>query len=236
MHDPLVLRSRCLPLWCTELMSACPFLFSFEARWKYFQLTAFGSLTPQHGNMMDTSGSGVMTERVPSFSRKKFKVDRDNILVSAAKVMQSHARSNAMLEVEYEEEVGTGLGPTMEFYTLISHEFQKSGLGMWRGELSGEAGLDNVHGGSVFVVAPNGLFPKPWSTHVDCSSFSEVNKQFHLLGQVVAKAVKDNRILDIPFSKAFYRLILGQVFWTESLDEVCYAFILSKSLNNLFLS
>uniref|UniRef100_I1PWE9 HECT-type E3 ubiquitin transferase n=2 Tax=Oryza glaberrima TaxID=4538 RepID=I1PWE9_ORYGL len=210
MHDPLVLRSRCLPLWCTELMSACPFLFSFEARWKYFQLTAFGSLTPQHGNMMDTSGSGVMTERVPSFSRKKFKVDRDNILVSAAKVMQSHARSNAMLEVEYEEEVGTGLGPTMEFYTLISHEFQKSGLGMWRGELSGEAGLDNVHGGSVFVVAPNGLFPKPWSTHVDCSSFSEVNKQFHLLGQVVAKAVKDNRILDIPFSKAFYRLILGQ--------------------------
>uniref|UniRef100_A0A0E0DSM5 HECT-type E3 ubiquitin transferase n=1 Tax=Oryza meridionalis TaxID=40149 RepID=A0A0E0DSM5_9ORYZ len=210
MHDPLVLRSRCLPLWCTELMSACPFLFSFEARWKYFQLTAFGSLTPQHGNMMDTSGSGVMTERVPSFSRKKFKVDRDNILVSAAKVMQSHARSNALLEVEYEEEVGTGLGPTMEFYTLISHEFQKSGLGMWREELSGEAGPDNVHGGSVFVVVPNGLFPKPWSTHVDCSSFSEVNKQFHLLGQVVAKAIKDNRILDIPFSKAFYRLILGQ--------------------------
>jgi E3 ubiquitin-protein ligase TRIP12 len=28
---------------------------------------------------------------------------------------------------------------------------------------------------------------------------------------VVAKAIKDNRILDIPFSKAFYKLILGQV-------------------------
>ncbi|KAF0923852.1 hypothetical protein E2562_007711 [Oryza meyeriana var. granulata] len=210
MHDPLVLRSRCLPLWCTELMSACPFLFSFEARWKYFQLTAFGSLTPQHGNMMDTSGSGIIIERASSFSRKKFKVDRDNILVSAAKVMQSHARSNALLEVEYEAEVGTGLGPTMEFYTLISHEFQKSGLGMWRGELPCEAGPDNVHGGSVSVVAPNGLFPKPWSTHVDCSSFSEVSKQFHLLGQVVAKAIKDSRILDIPFSKAFYKLILGQ--------------------------
>uniref|UniRef100_A0A0D9WHF8 HECT-type E3 ubiquitin transferase n=1 Tax=Leersia perrieri TaxID=77586 RepID=A0A0D9WHF8_9ORYZ len=210
IHDPLVLRSRCLPLWCTELMSACPFLFSFEARWKYFQLTAFGSLTPQHGNMMDTSGSGIIIERVPSFSRKKFKVDRNNILVSAAKVMQSHARSNALLEVEYEEEVGTGLGPTMEFYTLISHEFQKSCLGMWRGELPREADPDNGYGGSVFVVAPNGLFPKPWSTHVDCSSFSEVSKQFHLLGQVVAKAIKDSRILDIPFSKAFYKLILGQ--------------------------
>jgi E3 ubiquitin-protein ligase TRIP12 len=51
-------------------------------------------------------------------------------------MMKSHAKSNALLEVEYKEEVGTGLGPTMELYTLISHEFQnKAGLGMWRGEL-----------------------------------------------------------------------------------------------------
>lgn len=63
MHDPLVLRSWCLPLWCTELMSACPFLFCFEARWKYFQLTAFGSLTMQHGHMIDPSGNNITLER-----------------------------------------------------------------------------------------------------------------------------------------------------------------------------
>ena len=214
MHDPLVLRSRCLPLWCTELMSACPFLFSFEARWKYFQLTAFGSSSVQHRHMVDTSGNNIATERSSSFSRKKFKVDRNDILASAAKVMRSYARSNAPLEVEYEEEVGTGLGPTMEFYTLISHEFQKYGLGMWRGELPCEPSTDKTHTGSRTVVAPNGLFPQPWSASVDCASFSEVNKRFHLLGQVLAKAIKDGRILDIPFSKAFYKLILGQVFWT----------------------
>ncbi|KAE8812510.1 E3 ubiquitin-protein ligase UPL4 [Hordeum vulgare] len=210
MHDPLVLRSRCLPLWCTELMSACPFLFSFEARWKYFQLTAFGSSSMQRGHMIETSGSNVATERASSFSRKKFKVDRDDILASAVKMMRSYAKSNALLEVEYAEEVGTGLGPTMEFYTLISHEFQKSGLGMWRGELPCEAGTDNTHVGRRTVVAPNGLFPRPWSASVDCASFSEANKSFHLLGQVLAKAIKDGRILDIPFSKAFYKLILGQ--------------------------
>ncbi|KAK8457623.1 hypothetical protein SEVIR_3G218600v4 [Setaria viridis] len=208
MHDPLVSRSSCLPLWCTELMSACPFLFSFEARWKYFQLTAFGSLKNHHGHIMDAIVNTV-TERGPSHSRKKFRVDRDDILVSAAKMMKSYAKSNALLEVEYKEEVGTGLGPTMEFYTLISHEFQKSGLGMWRGELPCEAGTDDAHV-SRFVVAPKGLFPRPWSTSADCASFQEVSKQFHLLGQVVAKAIKDGRILDIPFSKAFYKLILGQ--------------------------
>jgi E3 ubiquitin-protein ligase TRIP12 len=89
MHDPLVLRSRCLPLWCTELMSACPFLFSFEARWKYFQLRAFGSSSLQHGHMIDASGNTIATERSSSFSRKKFKVDRNDILASAAKVMHS---------------------------------------------------------------------------------------------------------------------------------------------------
>ncbi|XP_062179869.1 E3 ubiquitin-protein ligase UPL4 isoform X2 [Phragmites australis] len=208
MHDPLVLRSSCLPLWCTELMAACPFLFSFEARWKYFQLTAFGSLTIHHGHMIDPSVNNI-TERGSPHSRKKFKVDRDDILVSAAKMMKSHARSNSLLEVEYKEEVGTGLGPTMEFYTLISHEFQKSGLGMWRGELLCEAGTDDAHV-SRFVLAPNGLFPRPWSASADCASFQELNRRFHLLGQVVAKAIKDSRILDIPFSKAFYKLILGQ--------------------------
>ena len=30
--------------------------------------------------------------------------------------------------------VGTGLGPTLEFYALISQEFQRADLGMWRGE------------------------------------------------------------------------------------------------------
>jgi E3 ubiquitin-protein ligase TRIP12 len=69
-------------------------------------------------------------ERSPSFSRKKFEVHCNNILVSVAKVLWSYARSSALLEVEYEE-VGTDLGPTMESYTLISHEFQKCGLGMW---------------------------------------------------------------------------------------------------------
>lgn len=36
-----------------------------------------------------------------------------------------------MLEIQYENEVGTGLGPTLEFYALVSTELQKSELGLW---------------------------------------------------------------------------------------------------------
>lgn len=30
--------------------------------------------------------------------------------------------------------VGTGLGPTLEFYALVSKELQRGDLDMWRGE------------------------------------------------------------------------------------------------------
>jgi E3 ubiquitin-protein ligase TRIP12 len=36
-----------------------------------------------------------------------------------------------LLEIQYENEVGTGLGPTLEFYALVSTELQKSELGLW---------------------------------------------------------------------------------------------------------
>lgn len=31
-------------------------------------------------------------------------------------------------------QVGTGLGPTLEFYALVSQELQRADLGLWRGE------------------------------------------------------------------------------------------------------
>jgi E3 ubiquitin-protein ligase TRIP12 len=48
--------------------------------------------------------------------------------------MELYAKHKAVLELEYFNEVGTGLGPTLEFYTLLSHELQKRSLGMWRTE------------------------------------------------------------------------------------------------------
>lgn len=40
-------------------------------------------------------------------------------------------------------QVGTGLGPTLEFYALVSQELQRADLGLWRGE---EVTLSNPKG------------------------------------------------------------------------------------------
>ena len=63
-------------------------------------------------------------------------MSRKNMLLSAEKVMETYASHRAVLELEYFGEVGTGLGPTLEFYTLLSHELQRKGLGMWRADNS----------------------------------------------------------------------------------------------------
>ncbi|KAI7997085.1 E3 ubiquitin-protein ligase UPL4 [Camellia lanceoleosa] len=170
------------------------------------------STQPHPTSHNDSGGLNGRRQSASGLPQKKFLV-HGCILESAAQMMDLHARRKAILEVEYSEEVGTGLGPTLEFYTLVSHEFQKSGLGMWRedhGLLSGKSFQDEDSG---IVVFPCGLFPRPWSSIVSSSSgleFSEVIKKFVLLGQVIAKALQDGRVLDIPFSKAFYKLILGQ--------------------------
>ncbi|GMP50528.1 hypothetical protein CsSME_00017111 [Camellia sinensis var. sinensis] len=218
MRDPLAMSIGGMPLWCSKLMTSCPFLLAFEARCKYFRLAAFGQLQaqPHPTSHNDSGGLNGRRQNASGLPRKKFLVCRDRILESATQMMNLYARQKAILEVEYNEEVGTGLGPTLEFYTLVSHEFQKSGLGMWREDhrlLLPTTSLQMEDEDSRIVVSPCGLFPHPWSSTVSTSGgmeFSEVISKFVLLGQVIAKSVQDGRVLDIPFSKAFYKLILGQ--------------------------
>lgn len=218
MRDSSAVATGGMPSWCTQLMASCPFLFSFEARCKYFRLAALGPRQVQ-SRLLHHSNPGAPSERRSTagvLPRKKFLVCRDRILESATEIMEQHARHRTLLEVEYSEEVGTGLGPTLEFYTLVSHEFQRSGLGMWRADHSSHTACKSSDIAEFeVVISPSGLFPRPWSSAVNNSDgvqFSEVLKKFVLLGQIVAKALQDGRVLDVHFSKAFYKLILGKVF------------------------
>ncbi|KAL0409876.1 UNVERIFIED_CONTAM: E3 ubiquitin-protein ligase UPL4 [Sesamum latifolium] len=211
MRDPMAVSVGAMPSWCTQLMAWCPFLFGFEARCKYFHLAALGR-SPVQTHSMSHGNVGVSGGRQQS--RRKILVHRNKILESAAQMMELHAHQKVPFEVEYDEEVGTGLGPTLEFYTLVCHEFQRSGLGMWRDDsvpLRCTTVLETENSG--FLVSPFGLFPRPWSPSLSASSsavYSEVITKFSLLGYIVAKAIQDGRVLDLPLSKALYKLILGK--------------------------
>ena len=78
------------------------------------------------------------------------RISRKRIMESAMKVFDMYGSSRAVLEIEYFNEVGTGLGPTLEFYTMLSHDFQRRGLKLWRGD---EEKLSSTATGAFHVTA-----------------------------------------------------------------------------------
>ncbi|KAI5054672.1 hypothetical protein GOP47_0029817 [Adiantum capillus-veneris] len=217
MQDALALCSGNLPAWCHQLIQACPFLFSFESRRQYFYLTSFGLPRALHRLQQQQIANNMASSndretRVNRLRRRKVRISRDSIFESAMKVMDLFSKDKGVLEVEYFDEVGTGLGPTLEFFTLLSHELQKASLGMWRSSAISDR-LDDAfaqddQNKNDLAYTPFGLFPRPWQQ--SSQNHGAILKHFQLLGQVVGKALQDGRLLDLPLSNLFYKLILEQ--------------------------
>lgn len=136
-------------------------------------------------------------------------------------MFELYGSSSSVLEVEYFDEVGTGLGPTLEFYSLVSKEFARRDLKIWRD-------ADQTYPGQ-FVHHPNGLFPAPISpadiandggqcvdvslfvhsqAGIDIIWFRKRTHIFRVIGQFVAKAMLDSRIIDLSLNKIFVKHIL----------------------------
>ncbi|CAI9280285.1 unnamed protein product [Lactuca saligna] len=241
----LALCSGSVLSWCYQLTKACPFLFPLEVRRQYFYSTSFGLSRALNRlqNQQGADGQGSMNERefrVGRLQRQKVRVSRNQILDSAAKVMEMYSSQKAVLEVKYFGEVGTGLGPTLEFYTLLSHDLQKTGMNMWRcnsQSVDTSPDVDPDEKKVDLILAPLGLFPRPWALTVDASDggqFGKVIEHFRLLGRVMAKALQDGRLLDLPLSAAFYKLVLGQarhcknckLLFPGNIEDLCLDFAL----------
>jgi E3 ubiquitin-protein ligase TRIP12 len=63
-----------------------------------------------------------------------------------------------------------------------------------------------------FVQAPLGLFPHPFFSNMDSSNESEFSKlinNFCLLEHLTKKILQYGKLLDLPLSTIFYKLVLG---------------------------
>nr|NP_001189173.1 circadian trip, isoform E [Drosophila melanogaster]ADV37265.1 circadian trip, isoform E [Drosophila melanogaster] len=136
LQDPLVIMTGNLPQWLPQIGMACPFLFPFETRHLLFYATSFDRDRALQ-RLLDTTpdlNAAESSERVaPRLDRRKRAISRTEILKQAEHILQDFGHSKALLEIQYENEVGTGLGPTLEFYALVSAELQRTDLGLWNG-------------------------------------------------------------------------------------------------------
>jgi len=76
------------------------------------------------GNSRNGDGSSD-TAHLGRIQRQKVRLSRHRILDSMIKVVELYGSTQALLEVEFFDEVGTGLGPTLEFYSLVCKEIQR---------------------------------------------------------------------------------------------------------------
>jgi E3 ubiquitin-protein ligase TRIP12 len=121
--------------------------------------------------------------------------------------MNLYGAANTILEVEYIGEVGTGSGPTLEFYAQVAEILRTSEPRLFR---------EGVPGGM--------LFPQPYDPEwlqAGREQAPQILERFRLLGQIVAKCILDNRLVDLQLHPFFWRSVLGNgPFSHQSLRDI----------------
>ncbi|KAL0106226.1 hypothetical protein PUN28_016138 [Cardiocondyla obscurior] len=233
IQDPLALAAGALPNWCEELARSCPFLLPFETRRLYFSCTAFGA--SRSIVWLQTQRDAILErQRAPGLSPRRddsheFRVGRlkhervsvprgEKLLDWAEQVLKVHANRKSILEVAFVGEEGTGLGPTLEFFALVAAELQRKDLGLW---LCDDTTDDNatqilnedqiyvsgekIRPAGYYVTRASGLFPAPLLQ--DSASCDRAVRYFWFLGVFLAKVLQDNRLVDLPLSRPFLKLM-----------------------------
>ena len=124
--------------------------------------------------------------------RIKINVERDKIIEHGFNIINDDITSKfkGYLEFEYSGEIGNGLGPTLEFYTLIIDKIIEN-QDLW------------------YKTTDRTLYPR-----LLCDKESDRNqhiiKLFKLLGYIIGRAIYDDRLLSIPLNRVFWNLVLDK--------------------------
>ncbi|EKX32998.1 hypothetical protein GUITHDRAFT_148240 [Guillardia theta CCMP2712] len=201
VRDPLLPYIHKVPQWIKVLLVDYPFLLGHDVRQTYFDHEAFGVLS-----VLRSLSRHDGRERHPGQSRprQKVRVGRKHILESAKRVMEVFNQHNipqgSSLEIEFSGEVGTGKGPTQEFFTYFCREVQLRSLGLW---------WDSTNSDATHFCPANGLFPAPLNPLASEADRTKKLEAFEVIGWICAKAIHDGRLLDLPISGPFSRVLLG---------------------------
>ena len=198
LADILAVSTSMLPQWTFDTVHQYPFLYPLEIRLHFVQLTSFGMgrnlrLLRRMQQENDDGEDDALSQEIDESSRilgrhkrQKFRLARDNLLEGGLRLLEYSSKSPAIIEVMFNNEEGTGRGPTQEFFALTSRALSNSDLGIWD-------------------FTASGLFPKP-----DMSPSPEVLRYFRGMGVLVSRALLDKRILDFQLNPAFFEAVLSE--------------------------
>jgi len=218
LSDPLAVCTGSVPPWCLELAGACGYLFPRSLRRVMHQVCSLGPARAmqhvQQRALQQYAQTPALQKRLESemahisIPRQKVRISRQKLMESAVKVMNLYGSASSILEVEFLGEVGTGSGPTLEFFAQVGDLLRSSAPQLFRAE-----------------VVLGQLFPAPrdptWLKAQNDQVAKTVLERFRLLGHVVAKCILDSRLVDIQLHPLFWRGLLHRAPFTfDSLREL----------------
>jgi E3 ubiquitin-protein ligase TRIP12 len=167
LAEPIMTISAIHPDWSWSLMYNSWFLFPFETRLKFLRCTGLGNsrnlVNWLQYHKPSSAESSINLSPLTRTDRLKVKIARKGIFEALVKVIGLIGEKISMLEVEFLNEVGSGLGPTLEFFALVSEAVRKregvalkSGcprIPIWRTEESDSS--------SDMLNPLHGLYPAP---------------------------------------------------------------------------
>ena len=231
LSEPFTVISDVLPEWCSMVLRDFKFLLPFQYRLAYVLITAFGperglirwqqlktdfSATISNVNMSPTGSSAHGNSPSMGFGRigrRKLTITRDEAIQTMREVIGLCADSREMIEIEFVDEVGTGVGPTLEFYSLVCNAVRlRTGIPKEDGSTRFVIWRDDENSGEL-IDPPTGLYPVPISMFSgdEDTMRHEVCDFFQLLGRFVARSLMDARVLDLDFSQFFLSQVLNNI-------------------------
>ena len=224
----------------TELLS-CPFRAAvcLQPDWLVMILTLTPFLLPLEGRRFWFNCMSVSLPLTLGIEKRQAKqkllVNRTQIVIGAAQAMTMNVQSGkGCLEIGFKGDVGTGTGPTNEFYALVASSLTQEKTGLFKKDSQGL------------------LFPTVAS--ISAEDYMKFNEQpelvsgslilphnilgvWKMLGRLTARCLLDSRLLDLELHPVFWDL-----FKIIKKDEVSFCCsdalreldpVLQKSLTSL---
>ena len=179
--DQIHLTRKLVPTWMKELPKHSWFLFNYSTRLRILDNFRYHDFTRNQ--------------------RQKVRVDRNKVLEGARILMNDRSfLLHGVLEVMFDDEIGTGNGPTLEFFSLLAEKILE--MNIWR--------------------KGNLLFPMPWEL--------VPKNEFFFIGRLVGKAILDKRYIELPLNPVFWKQVQRKTtcfYDLKQVDEDLYKFVLS---------
>jgi len=221
VNDPLSLASGAIPDIVKDICERASYMLDFKSKFNYYKNACF-HISRALYYICHTNKARLKeleSTRVGKIHRKKIKVTREKILENAVVNFETYGYKKSILDFEFEGEEGIGLGPTLEYYSVVASEMKNPEHSLWKTTANNLLYPSPIDPYDLKYPDPN----KSKKRNVNAENkrdFEKFQLIFRCAGTLVARSILDERMVDLPFHSVFWDIILEKPLFLEDVIKI----------------